>query len=78
VRVTGCEPTENGPEGDSVSVIASPSGSDHPPSTSSREFEIALIHIGLGDIDQAIEWLEKAYNKRDPFLLYLKVEPQHG
>jgi len=39
------------------------------------EFEIALIHIGLGDIDQAFEWLEKAYNKRDQYLLYLRVDP---
>ena len=39
------------------------------------EFEIALIHIGLGDTDQAFEWLEQAYNKRDHYLLYLKVDP---
>ena len=42
---------------------------------SATEFEIALIHVGLGDNDQAFAWLEKAYYKRDPFLLYLKVDP---
>jgi DNA-binding winged helix-turn-helix (wHTH) protein/TolB-like protein/Tfp pilus assembly protein PilF len=44
-------------------------------SSSGAEFEIALIHIGLGDTDQAFEWLDKAYNKRDQYLLYLKVDP---
>lgn len=44
-------------------------------SSSGAEFEIALIHIGLGDTGQAFEWLEQAYNKRDQYLLYLKVDP---
>lgn len=39
------------------------------------EFEIALVHIGLGDKDQAFAWLAKAYQKKDQFLLYLKVDP---
>jgi hypothetical protein len=44
-------------------------------SRSGSEFEIALIHIGLGDTDLALEWLEKAYAKHDQFLIYLKVDP---
>jgi tetratricopeptide (TPR) repeat protein len=44
-------------------------------SSSGAEFEIALIHIGLGNTDQAFEWLEKAFSKRDQYLLYLKVDP---
>jgi tetratricopeptide (TPR) repeat protein len=44
-------------------------------SRSATEFEIALILTGLGEKDRAFEWLEKAYYKRDPFLLYLKVDP---
>lgn len=42
---------------------------------SGSEFEIALIHIGLGNTDQSFEWLEKAFEKRDQYLLYLKVDP---
>jgi serine/threonine-protein kinase len=39
------------------------------------DFELALVHVGLGEKDQVFEWLEKAYIKRDPFLLFLKVDP---
>ena len=38
-------------------------------------FEIALVHIGLGEKDKAMEWLEKAKTERDPFLIYIKVDP---
>jgi serine/threonine-protein kinase len=36
---------------------------------------IALIYTGLGENDQAFEWLEKAYNERHPYLTLIKVEP---
>jgi len=36
---------------------------------------IALIYIGLGEKDQAFEWLEKAYETHDPRLLELRVSP---
>lgn len=35
----------------------------------------ALVHGGLGDKDQAIAWLEKAYKERSDFLLVLRVDP---
>jgi serine/threonine-protein kinase len=38
-------------------------------------FGIALIYVGLGEKEQAIEWLEKAVAEREPFLIYLKVDP---
>jgi eukaryotic-like serine/threonine-protein kinase len=38
-------------------------------------FEIALVHIGLGERDKAVEWLEKAKTEHDPFLIYIKVDP---
>jgi TolB-like protein/Flp pilus assembly protein TadD len=38
-------------------------------------FEIALIYTGLGENDQAFEWLEKAKTERDPFLVYIKTDP---
>jgi serine/threonine-protein kinase len=38
-------------------------------------FEIALVHIGLGEKDKAMDWLEKAKTEHDPFLIYIKVDP---
>jgi serine/threonine-protein kinase len=36
---------------------------------------MAGIHIGLGQKDQAFEWLQKAYQDRSGWLVYLKVDP---
>ena len=38
-------------------------------------FETAMIYIGLGEHDEAFDWLEKAYNERAWQLGFLKVEP---
>lgn len=38
-------------------------------------YSVALIHAGLGEKDQAFEWLEKAYAVRDQGLANLKVFP---
>jgi tetratricopeptide (TPR) repeat protein len=38
-------------------------------------YAIALIYTGLGEKDQALAWLEKAYEARDGLLIWLKVEP---
>jgi tetratricopeptide (TPR) repeat protein len=38
-------------------------------------YGIALIHTGLGDKDRAFEWLDKAFQDRSSWLIYLKVEP---
>ena len=38
-------------------------------------YGIALIHAGLGEKDQAFEWLEKAYEVRDQGMSSLKVDP---
>jgi serine/threonine-protein kinase len=35
----------------------------------------ALVYLGLGENSQAIDWLEKAYEKRSPWVIWLKVEP---
>ena len=39
---------------------------------------IALVHAGLGQNDEAIAWLDKAYQARSAFLyiLSLKVDPR--
>jgi serine/threonine protein kinase len=36
---------------------------------------IAAVHARLGEKDRAFEWLEKAFQERPPFLLYLKIHP---
>jgi len=35
----------------------------------------AVILVGLGEKQQALEWLERAYEDRSEPLVYLKVEP---
>ncbi len=39
-------------------------------------YNIALIHLGLGENDRAFEWLDKAYEERSNWLSYVKVEPR--
>ena len=36
---------------------------------------IARVHLGLGEIDQAMEWLEKGYEERSNWMSFLKVDP---
>ena len=42
---------------------------------SAPAFGIALIYVGLGEKDQALEWLKKAKTEHDPFLIYIKADP---
>ena len=44
---------------------------DHVPSLT-----MAIIYTGLGDKDQAFEWLEKARKNRSEDLIFLKVDPK--
>jgi len=37
---------------------------------------LALPHAGLGEKDAAFEWLERAYEQRDVWLVWLKREPR--
>jgi eukaryotic-like serine/threonine-protein kinase len=36
---------------------------------------MAVIHIALGEKDQAFAWMQKAYDDRSAWLVYLKVDP---
>ena len=36
----------------------------------------ALVYTGLGDNEEAIVWLEKAYEAHDSELVFLRVFPQ--
>lgn len=39
-------------------------------------YNVALIYTGLGEKDAAFESLQKAYEDRDPWLVFLKVDPR--
>ncbi|MCA1602435.1 MAG: protein kinase [Acidobacteria bacterium] len=39
-------------------------------------YNIAMIYNGLGDRDEALAWLKRAYEQRDVRLVFLKVEPK--
>ena len=39
-------------------------------------FEVAVIYVGLGDKDQTFEWLERAYQDRSHWLIWLKIDPR--
>jgi TolB-like protein/Flp pilus assembly protein TadD len=36
---------------------------------------IARVHLGLGEIDQAFEWLNKGLEERSPWTIFLKMDP---
>jgi eukaryotic-like serine/threonine-protein kinase len=38
-------------------------------------FLLAAVYVGLGEREQAINWLEKAYEERDSLLPWIKVSP---
>jgi TolB-like protein/Flp pilus assembly protein TadD len=37
---------------------------------------IALVYLGLGELDKSLDWTEKAYQERSSYLVYLKVDPK--
>ena len=39
-------------------------------------YDIAVIYAGLGNKDQAFEWLHRAHREHSSWLAYLKVEPR--
>lgn len=38
-------------------------------------YDMATLYLGLGDKEQAMTWLEKAYEERSWWLVFIKVEP---
>jgi len=39
-------------------------------------YNIALAYMGLGEHGEALTWLERAFEERDPRMMFLKVEPK--
>ena len=40
--------------------------------------ELAILYVGLGDKEAALESLERAYREHDPQMQYLKVDPHYN
>ncbi len=49
---------------------------DEPAGRHVNPYEVALIYIGLGQNDQAFEWLDKALRGNSDMLIYLNVDPR--
>ncbi len=39
-------------------------------------YHVAVIHIALGDTNAGLDWLERAYDERSPWIGYLRVDPR--
>jgi tetratricopeptide (TPR) repeat protein len=39
-------------------------------------YSIASVYARLGDKEQTLTWLEKAYHDHDAYIVYLKIDPQ--
>lgn len=39
-------------------------------------YDIALVHVGLRELDEALLWLQRAWEERSLWLGYLNIEPQ--
>nr|MBA3895393.1 hypothetical protein [Gemmatimonadales bacterium] len=39
-------------------------------------YYFALVHAGLGERDQALRYLERAYEERSTVLAYLLIDPR--
>jgi serine/threonine-protein kinase len=45
-------------------------GSRHIPA-----FDFALVHLGLGDVEQSLRWLEESFANHEMWISYLKIHP---
>jgi tetratricopeptide (TPR) repeat protein len=39
-------------------------------------YQVALVYAGLSRVDEAFEWLDRAYDERSPLLGYVKADPR--
>jgi hypothetical protein len=39
-------------------------------------YGVALVHAGLGQTDQAFRWLDKAFDERSHWLVWLRLDPR--
>jgi hypothetical protein len=48
---------------------------EHVQSDGIGRYEIALVYAGLGEKEQAFNWLEKSFGAHDKGLTFLKIDP---
>jgi tetratricopeptide (TPR) repeat protein len=60
-----------GERADAQQVLAHLASGRHVPA-----FEIAKVHVALGDHDEAFGWLDRAFEARAHSLIFLRVDPQ--
>jgi hypothetical protein len=46
-----------------------------PENRAQRAYALSAIYTGLGNKDEAFQWLERSAANRDGWLIFLKVEP---
>jgi tetratricopeptide (TPR) repeat protein len=39
-------------------------------------YDVAVLYVGLGDSNPAMDWLKKAYQDHSPWLIWIKVDPR--
>jgi len=39
-------------------------------------FGVALVHAGRGRIDEALRWLDRAFDERSHWLVWLRLDPR--
>ncbi|MFL5506320.1 MAG: TPR end-of-group domain-containing protein, partial [Gemmatimonadales bacterium] len=39
-------------------------------------YGMALVHTGLGDKERAFHWLERAFEERSHWLVWLRLDPR--
>ena len=37
--------------------------------------QIALVHLGLREVDEAFDWLNRGIDERSPWIIFLKMDP---
>jgi DNA-binding winged helix-turn-helix (wHTH) protein/TolB-like protein/Tfp pilus assembly protein PilF len=84
VKISGGEPCYVGSLGHAYAMAGQPERAKqllHDLESRTRQryipsYAIALIYSGLGDNDQAIKWLEKAYEDRSTGMAFLRTDPE--
>lgn len=39
-------------------------------------YDRAMVYAGLGEVDQVLDWLQRAYDEHASWISYLNVEPR--
>jgi len=59
-----------------IEQLAAPVDSDAAIHEGRFDYELALIHLALGDRDQAVAALQRAHTARSGWMVYARVDPR--